>query len=31
MRYPNMGSDLLQKWNIKCNNKNDQSRVTDLI
>ena len=21
MRYPNIGSDLLQKWNIKCNNK----------
>ena len=30
-RYPNMGSDLLQKWNIKCNNKNNQSRITDFI
>ena len=31
MRYPNTGSDLLQKWNIKCNNKNNQSRITDFI
>ena len=31
MRYPNIGSDLLQKWNIKCNNKNNQSRITDFI
>ena len=29
MRYPNIGSDLLQKWNIKCNNKNNQSRIND--
>ena len=29
MRYPNIGSDLLQKWNIKCNNKKFQSRITD--
>ena len=27
MRYPKIGSDLLQKWNIKCNNKNNQSRI----
>ena len=31
MRYPNIGSDLLQKWNIRCNNKNNQSRRTDFI
>ena len=31
MRYPIIGSDLLQKWNIKCNNKNNQSRITDFI
>ena len=31
MRYPNIGSDLLQKRNIKCNNKNIQSRITDFI
>ena len=31
MRYPNLGSDLLQKWNIKCNNKNNQARITDFI
>ena len=31
MRYPNIGIDLLQKWNIKCNNKNNQSRTTDFI
>ena len=31
MRYPNIGSDLLQKWNIKCNDKNNQSRITDFI
>ena len=31
MRYPNIGSDLLQKWNIKGNNKNNQSRITDFI
>ena len=29
MKYPNIGNDLLQKWNIKCNNKNNQSRITD--
>ena len=31
MKYANIGSDLLQKWNIKCNNKNNQSRITDFI
>ena len=31
MRYPNIRSDLLQKWNIKCNNENNQSRITDFI
>ena len=31
MRYPNIGSDLLQKWNIKCNNKNNVSKVGDFL
>ena len=31
MRYPNVGSELLQKWNIKCNNKNNISKVGDFI
>ena len=31
IKYPNIGSDLLQKWNIKCNNKNNVSKVGDLI
>ena len=31
MRYPNIGSDLLQKWNNKCNNIINQSRITDFI
>ena len=30
IKYPNLGSDLLQKWNIKCNNKNNVSKVGDL-
>ena len=30
-KFPKIGSDLLQKWNIKCNNKNNQSRITDFI
>ena len=30
-KYPNIGSDLLQKWNIKCNNRNNQDRITDFI
>ena len=31
IKYPNIGSDLLQKWNIKCNNKNNVSNVGDFI
>ena len=31
IKYPNIGSDLLQKWYIKCNNKNDVSKVGDFI
>ena len=31
IRYPNVGSDLLQKWNIKFNNKNNQSMLSDFI
>ena len=31
IKYPNIGSDLLQKWNIKCNNKNNVSKVGDFI
>ena len=31
MRYLKIGSDLLQKWNIICNNKNNQFRTTDFI
>ena len=31
IKFPNIGSDLLQKWNIKCNNKINQSRLTDFI
>ena len=31
LRYPNIGSDLLQKWNNKGNNKNNQSRITDFM
>ena len=31
MKFPNIGSDFLQKWNIKCNNKINQSRITDFI
>ena len=31
MRYPNIGSDFLQKWKNKCNNKNNQSRIGDFI
>ena len=31
IKFPNIGSDLLQKWNIKCNNKINQSRITDFI
>ena len=31
MRYSNIGSDLLQKWNVKCNNKKIQTRKIDFI
>ena len=31
IKFPNIGSDLLQKWNDKCNNKIDQPRITDFI
>ena len=31
IKYPNIGSELLQKWNIKCNNKNNVSKVGDFI
>ena len=31
IKYPNIGSDLLQKWNITCNNKNNVSKVGDFI
>ena len=31
IKYPNIGSDLLQMWYIKCNNKNDVSKVGDFI
>ena len=31
IKYPNTGSDLLQKWNIYCNNKNNQSKINDFI
>ena len=31
IKYPNIGSDLLQKWNIKCNNSNNQSKINEFI
>ena len=31
IKFPNIRSDLLQKWNIKSNNKTNQSRITDFI
>ena len=31
IKFPNTSSELLQKWNIYCNNKINQSRKTDLI
>ena len=31
IKYPKIGSVLLQKWKIKCNNKIIQSRLTDFI
>ena len=29
IKYPNIGSHLLQKWNFECNNKNNVSEVGD--
>ena len=29
IKFPNIGRDLLQKWNIKCSNRINQSRITD--
>ena len=31
IKFPNTGSQLLQKWNIYCNNKINQSRIFDFI
>ena len=31
IKYPNSGDALLQKWKIYCNNKNNQSRISDFI
>ena len=31
IKFPNIGSDLLQKWNIKCKNKNNISKVGDFV
>ena len=31
IKFPNTGSDLLQKWKIYCNNKNNQSTIHDFI
>ena len=31
LRYPDIGADLLQKWNIKSNNRINQSRISDFI
>ena len=31
IKFPNTGSELLQKWKIYCNNKIDQSRINDFI
>ena len=31
IKSPNIGSDLLQKWYIRCNKKNIKSRITDFI
>ena len=31
IRYPNSGTDLLQKWTIKCNNKNSLSIPSEFI
>ena len=31
IKYPNIGSDLLQKWNIKCKDKKNISKVGDFL
>ena len=31
MKYPNYGSYLLQNWNIKCNDKNDNGKIQNFI
>ena len=31
IKFPNNGKALLQKWKIYCNNKNNQSRISDFI
>ena len=31
IKFPNIGSDLLQKWNINCNNKNNDSKVGNFL
>ena len=31
IKFPNIGSDLLQKWKIKCTNKNNHSKVGNFI
>ena len=31
IKFPNIGSDLLRKWNVKCNNKINQSKITDFL
>ena len=31
IKYPNTGSDLLQKWNNKCNKKNNVSKIGDFL
>ena len=31
IKFPNSGDALLQKWKIYCNNKNNQSRISDFI
>ena len=31
IKFPNSGNALFQKWKIYCNNKNNQSRISDFI
>ena len=31
IKFPNIGSDLIRKWNIKCNNKHNISKVGNFI